>query len=84
MKTPWTHATRLAPGCHGEPNWLGPVVSRHKSYEAAAKKARRNDRLAVVEVDETGEAGLEVLFLVDPQGHPRLGAGRYGRGAQRG
>lgn len=35
----------LAPGCYGGPS--APVVSRHRSLEAAVRQARRSDRWRV-------------------------------------
>lgn len=65
--------TELAPGCHGKP--FAPVVSRHRTFEAAKKAARKNDRLVAV-CHKTGER-----FQIDQHNHPRHGAGRFGRGA---
>lgn len=76
----FTHATCVAPGCHGGPTPIGPVVSRHRSLDAAIRAARKSDRLVVLALDE-GYAAGPVLFQAAQQDHPQLGSGRYGRSA---
>lgn len=76
--TTFTHATRIAPGCHGGPFALGAVISRHRSLEAAQAKCERNDRLVVVDYDDD-VPGNEIIYIADSKGHPTLGTGRYGR-----
>ena len=76
--TTYTYCTRVAPGCHGGPDRLGSVISRHRALEAAERAASKNDRLVVCSYDEDG-AGCEVLYQIEDQGSEH-GAGRYGRG----
>lgn len=79
--TTYTHCTVLAAGCHGRVS--APVVSRHRSLAAAIRKASGNDRLEVrtIEASDFGDIiGDSILFALPAQGHPRLGAGRYGLG----
>lgn len=70
------YALRVAPGCHGGPDPLGCVISRHSTIELAERAARRSDRLVVVAIDD-GVAGDEILYQIPPQGS-RHGAGRFG------
>jgi len=68
----YPYQVELAPGCHGEPD--NPVISRHRTWDAARKKALCSDRLLAVNL-ETGEE-----FQIPGQDDPHLGNGRYGNG----
>ena len=61
----------VAPGCHREP--FSPVVSRHRTLEAAVRKARRSDRLAVESSARSG-----VIYRAQSQQPTRWGYGCYG------
>ena len=60
----------LMPGCYdgNQP----PVISRHKSFKAACRKAAKSDRLRAVDRKSGITANLPQI------GHRHLGAGRYG------
>jgi hypothetical protein len=60
----------IAPGCHS--GALAPIVSRHRTWEAAVRKARTSDRYVAVNTD-TGER-----FQIEQRNSPRVGSGRYG------
>ena len=62
----------LRPGCHGGPT--APVVSTHRTWAAAVRRALESDRL-VARDPSTGWS-----FAIPAQGDPVLGAGNYGRG----
>jgi len=76
--TTYTHCTVIAPGCHGGPDRLGVVVSRHRSAEAAIRAASKNDRLVACTM--TDGRPDEELFQLPAQGSRQHGPGRYGRG----
>ncbi len=73
--------TTLAAGCYQSAD--APIISRHRTLEAAISKAKKNDRLAVYALAPIGgyQTG-DCLFVLPPQGDPRLGHGRYGNGAR--
>lgn len=61
----------IAPGCHSRP--IAPVVSRHRTLEAAVRAARRSDRVRVEPADRS-------VCLYQAQSHQptRWGYGLYG------
>ena len=65
-----SYHVEIAPGCHGAA--FAPVVSHHKTWAAALRKARTSDRLVAVNT-ETGER-----FQIEQRNSPRAGAGRFG------
>jgi hypothetical protein len=74
MRTTTTalYYVELAPGCYG--GAFAPIISTHRTWAAAKRKAHKCDRLVAVN-EATGER-----YIIAPQGDARLGAGRYGRG----
>lgn len=64
------YTVTLAPGCYTSID--APVVSRHRTWEAALNAASRSDRLVA--------EGPRRSAGIPPQGDPRLGRGRYGAG----
>jgi hypothetical protein len=67
---------RLRPGCHNKPN--APVVSRHRTLEAAVRAARRSDRLQVERSNAHG------CVWHAPKRRSKYGEGLYGTGPQPG
>lgn len=61
----------LAAGCHGQTE--NPIVSRHKTLEAAVRKARRSDRLAVEPADS-----YRTLYRAQSKQPTQCGWGCYG------
>lgn len=76
----YSYATRVAPGCHGGPDRLGGICSRHRTMAAAVRAARKCDRLVVVAYED-GVALDTVLYIPPARGLPDGRTGRYGRGA---
>jgi|GEM_PF-4805157 len=74
---PYPYEVTERPGCHGKPR--NPVVSRHRTLEAAVRAARKSDRLQVESVDSSTP-----LYAPPRRDHPRYGAGCYGQPARRG
>lgn len=68
----------VAPGCHG-PNERAPTLSWHKTFALAVARARRSDRVTVMDAETGGRC-----WTLPQQNDPELGAGRYGNGAKRG
>ena len=68
---------RLRPGCFRGPG-PGPLISRHRSLEAAVAKARKSDRWQV----ETS-ASFTCIWAAEERRGP-LGPGLYGLGPRRG
>ncbi len=62
----------LGAGCYTAVD--APVVSRHKSWDLAVRKALTSDRLVAVDT----ESGRRLQ--IPSQGDRKLGAGRYGNG----
>lgn len=62
----------IAAGCHGKP--IAPIISEHKSWEAAKTKALKSDRWIAVN-KATGER-----FQIPMQNDKKYGYGRYGNG----
>lgn len=65
---PWRVVIR--PGCHARPT--APLISRHRTLEAAVRAARRSDRLAVQHVDHG------IVWSCTSRQPTRHGYGRYG------
>lgn len=64
------YVVTLAPGCYSGPD--APVVSRHRTWDAALMAASKSDRLCA--------EGPHRSASIPAQGDKRLGAGRLGNG----
>lgn len=69
-----TYRTEIAAGCYS--GATAPVTGEHATLAAALEAARKSDRIVAV-----GPDGARCQ--IPQQNHPRLGAGRYGRGITR-
>ncbi len=76
----YTYACCVAPGCHGGPDVIGPIVSRHSRLGLAVAKAKRSDRIVVLALHPEGWPTGDILYHIEMQNHPRFGHGRFGRG----
>lgn len=68
---PTTYEVRIAPGCcRGD----RPVLSRHRTLDAAVRAARRSDRTVV----ERSDSEVVIYHAQARQPHPQLGWGLHG------
>lgn len=75
-KNTFPFEVRLRPGCYT--GAVAPLVSRHRTLEAAVRAARVSDRYQVERADKHG------CVWAPPARRSRHGAGLYGTGPQPG
>lgn len=49
----YKYCCALRPGCYAS-HRMQPIISRHRTFEAAQRKARANNRLGVYRLDSNG------------------------------